>query len=103
MYTISFYVPEKDKERVKMAMFLAGAGKIGNYDQCCFEYAGRGQFRPLSGANPHLGLENKLEYVEEYKVEMVVLDSLISPVIQAMKSAHPYEEVAYHVIKCEEL
>jgi len=103
MYTISFYVPEKDKERVKMAMFHAGAGKIGNYDQCCFEYKGQGQFRPLTGSKPHLGNENQLEYVEEYKVEMVVLDSFVKAVIAAMKNAHPYEEVAYHVIKCEEL
>ncbi len=102
MYTLSFYVPETDKERVKMAMFNAGAGKIGNYDQCCFEYSGTGQFRPLIGANPHLGELNMLQYVSEYKVEMVVIDSMIKAVIEAMKNSHPYEEVAYHVVKCEE-
>jgi hypothetical protein len=103
MYSLSFYVPETDKERVKMAMFHAGAGKIGNYDQCCFEYSGTGQYRPLTGSNPYLGELNKLEYVTEYKVEMVVLDSVIKEVIEAMKKNHPYEEVAYHVVKCEEL
>lgn len=102
MYTINFYVPETAKERVKLAMFSAGAGRVGNYDQCCFEYPGRGQFRPLNGSNPYVGEINQLEFVSEYKVEMVVLDSVIKAVIKAMKDSHPYEEVAYHVVKCEE-
>ena len=61
MYKITFYVPVKDAERVKMAMFEAGAGKIGNYDCCSFETRGTGQFRPLPGASPHVGSINKIK------------------------------------------
>lgn len=86
-----------------MAMFSAGAGKIGNYDQCCFEYVGIGQFRPLEGSSPHLGIHNQLEFVKEYKIEMIVEASKIKAVVKSMKEAHPYEEVAYQIFKCEDI
>lgn len=70
---------------------------LGRYDQCCFETLGIGQFRPLEGSKPHLGLTDKLEFVEEVRVEMVVEKNRLIEVIKALKSSHPYEEVAYHV------
>ena len=99
MFHISFYVPVKDAEKVKNAMFQAGAGKIGNYDYCSFELRGKGQFRPLSGSNPTLGSEGKIETVEELKIEMVCEDSLVRDVIAALKKSHPYETPAYYTIK----
>ena len=53
MYKIEFYVPESHLEAVKRAMFGAGAGKIGNYDSCCWQIKGLGEFRPLEGATPY--------------------------------------------------
>ncbi len=99
MIHISFYVPVKDAEKVKNAMFQAGAGKIGNYDRCSFDLKGIGQFRPLSGSNPTIGSENELEQVEELKVEMVCEESIIREVIAALKKSHPYETPAYYAIK----
>lgn len=101
MYLIYVYIPLKSKEKVKEAMFLAGAGRIGNYEHCCFEYEGKGQFRPLKGSNPHIGEQEKLEIVEEVKVEFICPFELVSEVVLAMKSAHPYEEPAFGVIKLE--
>ena len=95
MYKISFYVPEESLEEVKSALFNAGAGKIGNYDCCCWQVKGEGQFRPLAGSNPHIGHTNSIESVEEYKVEMVCEEHLIKPAIEALLNAHPYEEPAY--------
>lgn len=60
MYHIAFYVPVTHADKVKTKMFQAGAGKIGNYDQCSFEYKGIGQFRPLSGSNPFIGSKNQV-------------------------------------------
>lgn len=97
MKKIIVFCPVKETETVKKAMFSAGAGKIGNYDQCCFETMGTGQFRPLSGSNAYVGECNKLEKVEEIKLEMVCENSLLDSSIKAMKSAHPYEEVAFEV------
>lgn len=99
MIHISFYVPVKDAEKVKEAMFAAGAGRIGNYDYCSFEMKGTGQFRPLPGSHPTIGSECKLESVEELKVDMVCEDEVIRDVIQALKKSHPYETPAYYAIK----
>lgn len=99
MYTFCFYVPESDLEAVKTAVFAAGAGRIGNYDHCCWQVAGQGQFRPLPGSNPTLGRRGEIEYVAEYRVEMVCEARNIDAAVRAMKAAHPYEEPAWHVIE----
>ena len=99
MFHISFYVPVNDAEKVKNAMFQAGAGKIGNYDSCSFEILGKGQFRPLSGSNPTIGSQGSIETVDELKVEMVCADHLIKDVVAALKKSHPYETPAYYVTK----
>jgi hypothetical protein len=97
MYKLAFFVPEVDLESVKQALFNIGAGKIGDYDSCCWQVKGLGQFRPLDGSNPHIGSEGSLERIEEWKVELVCEDSLIRAAVSALKRAHPYEEVAYEV------
>lgn len=102
MYKFTVYIPSKDKESVKTAMFMAGAGRIGNYDCCAFEVEGIGQFRPLDGANPYLGIVDKIEQVKEVRVEMVVDDKYIRDVVTAMKKAHPYETPAFDVIRVED-
>lgn len=101
LYKIEFYVPESHLETVKSAMFEAGAGKQGNYDSCAWQSAGEGQFRPRQGSRPFLGEQDQLECVAEYKVEMLCASEFISEVIASMKQAHPYEEVAYSVIRNE--
>lgn len=103
MYQISFYVPESELEVVKNAMFDAGAGKFSNYENCAWQTTGVGQFKPIGDANPTIGILDELEAVEEYKVEMLCTEATIEPVINAMKFAHPYEQVAYTVVKMENL
>ena len=97
MYKICLYVPEISVEKVKQALFDAGAGQIGNYDSCCWQTAGTGQFRPLTNSNPVIGTVNQLERVNEIKIELVCADDLVNSAIQAMKLAHPYEEPAFDV------
>lgn len=99
MYQLSFYVPLEHSEIVKKAVFDAGGGKIGNYDQCCFEYEGMGQFRPLEGSRPFIGTRSLTEKVREVKIELVVEDHCLKEVIAALKKAHPYETPAYFVVK----
>ena len=99
MYTLCFYVPEQALEAVKAAVFAAGAGRIGNYDRCCWQVAGQGQFRPLAGSAPTLGHQGELEQVREYRVEMVCAAEYIGAAVRAMKDAHPYEEPAWHVLE----
>ncbi len=103
MYKLCFYVPEEYLDTVKQAVFAAGAGKIGDYDSCCWQMLGQGQFRPLEGSQPFLGQQGQIETVAEYKVEMVVADLLLKPVLQALIAAHPYEEPAYDVWMLEDV
>jgi len=99
MLQIIFYVPEEDAKKVKLAMFEAGGGRVGNYSHCSFESKGLGQFLPLKGAKPSIGEVGQVEQVVELKVEMVCKEELIHNVILAMKKAHPYETPAYSVIQ----
>ncbi len=103
MYKLSFFVPKEQKEKVKEALFSIGVGAYENYDKCSWEIEGTGQFRPLQGANPFLGKVGEVERVVEYKVEMICKDELIQKAVQTLKETHPYEEVAYEVIKLEDL
>ena len=99
MYKLTVFIPDTALEPVKSALFAAGAGKIGNYEQCCWQVEGTGQFMPLAGSQPHIGTQDTLEAVEEWRVEMVVADAYIKPVIEALKQTHPYETPAYDVIE----
>ncbi len=98
MYKLSFFVPESHLEVVKAAVFATGAGRIGDYDQCCWQALGTGQFRPLAGSNPYLGTQDRVERVPEYRVEMVCEDGFIKKAVRALIAAHPYEEPAYDVV-----
>ena len=97
MFKLCFYVPESQLETVKNAVFDAGAGHSGAYDRVCWQDLGQGQFRPLPGSNPQLGVTGQVQTVAEYKVEMAVDDDLLDAVVAALLRAHPYEEPAYDV------
>ena len=103
MMKLVFFVPDSHVEAVKEAVFAAGAGRIGDYEACCWQTLGRGQFRPLAGAKPHLGSVGALEFVDEWRVELVFDQALKSKVIAALRAAHPYEEPAFDVLRLEPL
>lgn len=89
------FIPESHADRVREAIFNAGAGWIGQYSHCSFNLEGTGTFMPREGSVPYIGKQGKLENVQEIRVETLVPDSMRKKVIQAMLKAHPYEEVAY--------
>ena len=97
MYKLCFFVPESHLDVVKAAVFSAGAGRIGDYNQCCWQVSGQGQFRPLAGSNSYLGTMGQVESVEEHKVEMVCEDDVVDASIAALRAAHPYETPAFEV------
>lgn len=99
MYKLTVFIPDEALESVKSALFAAGAGAIGDYEQCCWQVKGTGRFMPLTGSTPHIGEHNRLEEVDEWRVEMVVDKNAIEAVIIALKDTHPYETPAYDVIK----
>ena len=102
MYKLNFYVPVNSKEKTKQALFDIGVGNFDNYENCSWETLGQGQFKPVANANPAIGELNKLEVLDEYKVEMICSDELIREAVKTLKNAHPYEEVAYEIFKMED-
>jgi len=98
MYKLIFYVPQNEAETVKNSIFNTGAGKIGNYSHCSWETSGIGQFMPLDGANPTIGTLEKLERVQELRVEILCEDSNINEAVAALKRSHSYEEPAFEVL-----
>jgi dinuclear metal center YbgI/SA1388 family protein len=98
---ITVFVPAEQKEPLMQAMHQAGAGNIGNYSQCSFSTQGEGRFLPNDQANPVIGESGKAEKVEETRIEMILPAHSAGQVVQAMKKAHPYEEVAYFLSALE--
>lgn len=101
MYKLYFYVPEKNLETVKEALFSAGAGQIGNYKKCSWQTKGTGQFLPESASNPYIGKKGEVEKLTEYKVEMVVSSQKSDKIIETLLDVHPYEEPAYGLIRIQ--
>ena len=102
MYKISVYIPCDYLEKVKLAMFDQGGGRLGNYASCAWQVLGQGQFRPLAQSNPFLGQEGSVETVKEYLLEMICDEKSIKPVIHALKKTHPYEEPAFSIVRLED-
>ena len=95
------FVPIESAEEVRKAIFEAGGGNIGNYSECSFNSEGKGTFKAKEGADPYIGEIGKPTTTNEIKIEVVFPVYLEHRVVPAMLKAHPYEEVAYDVIKLE--
>ncbi len=95
------FVPAADVEKVRDAVFSAGAGTIGNYDSCSFNTSGQGSFRAGEGTHPYAGEKGKLHFEDELRIETVFPRHIKSLLINALLNAHPYEEVAYDIYPIE--
>lgn len=98
---LSVFVPNDNSEQVKEALFSAGAGNIGFYDECSFTMNGNGTFKPLKGSNPTLGTQNTRENVSEDYISVIFEGYKQNQIVAALKAAHPYEEVAYQIVQLE--
>lgn len=94
-----FFVPADDTARVIRAVCDAGAGRIGDYEECAFVSPGTGQFRPVGDADPTIGEVGELTFVTENRVEVTFPRNRKADVIDALISAHPYEEPGFHVVR----
>ncbi len=95
------FAPHTKAEEVRDALFAAGAGHIGNYDECSFNVEGAGTFRAGEGTNPFAGKQGKRHIEPETKIEVIFPAYLESQVLQALLKSHPYEEVAYDIIRLD--
>jgi dinuclear metal center YbgI/SA1388 family protein len=95
------FVPSDHAEKVRQAIFDAGAGHIGNYSEASFNVEGTGTFKAGPGSNPFTGKMGERKYEKEIKIEVIFPRHLQDGIVQAMIKAHPYEEVAYDVVVLE--
>ena len=91
------FCPVEKAEYVRTALFAAGAGHIGNYDECSFNSEGLGTFKANKGAQPYVGKIGKQQKESEQKIETILPAHLEKKVLKALVEAHPYEEVAYDI------
>jgi len=94
---LTVYIPNDYSEQLKQALFNAGAGNIGFYDECSFKIEGSGTFRPMEGSNPFSGEQNIRANADESMISVIFESFKQQQIMQAMKNAHPYEEVAYQI------
>jgi dinuclear metal center YbgI/SA1388 family protein len=91
------FVPETALDKVHQAITEADGGHIGNYAECTFRTSGTGTFLPGENTHPHIGKKNILEKVPEVKIETIVPEHKLSRLLNLVRQAHPYEEVAYDI------
>lgn len=92
------FVPVGHEDAVADALFSAGGGQIGAYDQCSFRSSGEGTFRPGPGTQPYIGTVGQREKAEEVRLETIIPKRKLLRVLEKMQKAHPYEEVSYDLL-----
>jgi len=91
-------IPAENTEEVRNAICNEGAGIIGNYTYCTMTTKCTGTFKPSDEANPYIGEKNKIEFVEEDKLEVICDINIVKRVIKTIREVHPYEEPAIDII-----
>mgnify|MGYP000843545799 CR=1 FL=1 len=99
LFKIVTFVPQSHSEKVRQALFEAGAGKIGNYDSCSYCISGTGTFRGNDNANPFVGEIGKIHLEEEIRIETIFPKHLKNRIIKSLLESHPYEEPAYDIFQ----
>ncbi|MBW6535237.1 MAG: Nif3-like dinuclear metal center hexameric protein [Mariniphaga sp.] len=95
------FIPVDFTDKVRTAVFNAGAGHIGNYDSCGYNLEGTGSFRAGENTDPYVGEKGEVHFEKEIRFETIFPGWLQSKIIKALFEAHPYEEVAYDIYPLE--
>lgn len=91
------FSPPSHTEKVRKALFDAGAGNIGKYSECSFVVNGTGSFRPEPESDPYSGEKGKQNKEDEDRIEVIFPSYLTQQILKSLKDHHPYEEVAVYV------
>jgi hypothetical protein len=91
------FVPPDALDRVRNAVFAAGAGRIGDYERCSWYTEGTGTFFGGEETEPSVGEKGREERVPELRLETVVPEERQAEVVEALRAAHPYEEPAFDI------
>jgi len=98
---LTTYVPIDNADQVRKSLFKAGAGNIGNYDQCSFNAEGTGTYRGNENSNPVLGEKCKLHKEKEVIISVIFKKNKEKSLLKSLFNSHPYEEVAYEIVSLD--
>ncbi|MDX1542635.1 MAG: Nif3-like dinuclear metal center hexameric protein [Christiangramia sp.] len=98
---LTTFVPVQNADEVRNALFKAGGGSIGNYDNCSFNIKGKGSFKGNEESNPVIGEKGKIHFEEEVQIGITYPAHLESGILKNLFKSHPYEEVAYEIHSLE--
>ena len=94
---LTTYVPSKNAESLRTKLFKAGAGNIGNYDNCSFNTEGKGTYKGNESSNPKVGKKGELHEEPETQISVTFSKHVESRLLNTLFEHHPYEEVAFEV------
>ncbi|MCC5889322.1 MAG: Nif3-like dinuclear metal center hexameric protein [Alkalibacterium sp.] len=98
---LAVYVPDYAADKVRQALHEAGAGEIGDYKDVSYTLEGYGRFTPQAGANPTEGEIGQEEVIHEQRIEVLLKNKDVYKAIDALKTAHPYEEPVFDLYNLE--
>jgi dinuclear metal center YbgI/SA1388 family protein len=98
---LTTYVPQNSEDKLRTALFKAGAGNIGNYDNCSFNIIGEGTYRGNENSNPSIGEKGKIHTEKETFISVIFEKHLEKDLLKALFNNHPYEEVAYDIVSLD--
>ncbi len=96
-FKLVYFVPEEARDSTRDAIFAAGGGRIGAYERCSWYTRGTGTFLGGEGTDPTVGSPGEEEHVPEFRVEILLPEDSLLAALDALRGAHPYEEVAFDV------
>ena len=95
LYKLVVFVPPGHEERIKEALFAAGAGVLGDYERTWFAAPGEGGFQVPAGGRPFIGRPGEEARVRESRLEVLVPAARVEKAALVVRAAHPYEEPAF--------
>ncbi len=95
------FIPTNHAEKLRQALFEAGAGHIGHYDHCSFSLEGTGSFRGDDASAPYVGEKGEEHHEPETRIEVIYPAVSERQILFALRQNHPYEEIAYDIYLLE--
>ena len=98
---LTTFVPIENAEKLRNALFNAGAGNIGNYDRCSFNIDGEGTYRGNQNSNPSIGKKGENHTENETQISVIYESKNEATILASLQKNHPYEEISYHLLTTE--